>query len=609
MEQIINEIKNNIKYIENNFKYTNFVHKLIFENYANITKDEVLNFSFPLTALVGKNGCNKTRVLQALYGVPEGKTVGDFWFSTSLDPIVDKDPDRGNPKYLYVYSTTDDETSRLPVYYNRIFTKTKKDPDYWETRNLTKKLKLEYGLPSNKPKCDPIIKNCIFIDSKIELSAYDIFFNFNGRESGKRTNYRDNKRFIRSKSKYIKSNIENKNIRYAAHKSPQNEIPNELTEQHLEWISKILGKDYDEIVQIFHKHYKFWGDSLFLNKEYSEARAGSGELKVVNIVRRILDAEHHSLILLDEPEISLHPGAQLQLLNFFLDQIRKKNHQIVFTTHSPTIIKYLPPEAIRLFTKTSREKSFSIKENVSSLVAFSEFGEPIAQRKNIFVEDETAKLIIEKVLETSPDLTPDAFHVLFTPGGASDLMSSTIPNIMYSPQNMFVIFDGDQNHSSDELNYKKIHLEKINDPNKYNAELKRIIFGLTGINTNNIRFAKNSGSNKDEENKILLRFLTFFDSNVHFLPQMIPEDIIWNIETNLPLFQNNKEKLSEIDSDTTMNSKNKLFSYAKFLSNDDEQEARQLYPVLLTQLIKNFAEHQNEDFQTIESMLEYIQNN
>lgn len=607
MEQIIDEIKNNIKYIENNFKYTNFVHKIVFDNYANIKKDEILNFTFPLTALVGKNGCNKTRVLQALYGVPKGKTVGDFWFSTSLDPIVDRDPERGNAKYTYVYSDDSDENSRYPVYYNR--TRRENDPDYWETRSLTKRLRNEYNISEGTLKCPPLEKNCIFIDSKIELSAYDIFFNFHGRDTGKRTNYRDNKRTIRSKAPYVLRNIENKNITNAAYQKPQNDLPVTLPADVLIWISSILGKDYVEATQLFHKHYKYWGDSLFLNKEYSEARAGSGELKVINMVMKILKAEHHSLILLDEPEISLHPGAQLQLLNFFLDQIRKKNHQIVFTTHSPTIIKYLPPEAIRLFTKTSREKSFSIKENVSSLVAFSEFGEPIAQRKNIFVEDETAKLIIEKVLETSPDLTPDAFHVLFTPGGASDLMSSTIPNIMYSPQNMFVIFDGDQNHSSDELNYKKIHLEKVNDPNKYNAELKRIIFGLTGINTNNIRFAKNSGSNKDEENEILLRFLTFFDSNVHFLPQMIPEDIIWNIETNLPLFQNNKEKLSEIDSDTTMNSKNKLFSYAKFLSNDDEQEARQLYPVLLTQLIKNFAEHQNEDFQTIESMLEYIQNN
>ena len=606
MEKLLAEIQDNIDYINKNFKYTNFIHKLIFDNYANITKDEVLNFTFPLTALVGKNGCNKTRVLQALYGVPEGKTVGDFWFSTSLDPIDDRDPERGNARYIYVYSTDKDENEKFPVHYNR--TRRENDPDYWETRALTQTLKTEYDIPKEIKRCDPIKKNCIFIDSKIELSAYDIFFNFNGRETGKRTNYRENKRFIRKKSGYIKRNIEKKNIRPSAYKKPQNEKPIELTNQHLQWISRILGKDYAEIIQIFHKHYKFWGDSLFLNQEYSEARAGSGELKVVNIVRQILDAEHHSLILLDEPEISLHPGAQLQLLNFFLDQIRKKNHQIVFTTHSPTIIKYLPSTAIRLFTKNMGEKSFSIKENISSVVAFSEFGEPIAQKKNIFVEDETAKLILETVIQASEILTGEAFNILYTPGGANDLIVSTLPNIMFSPENMFVIFDGDQNRRSDNLDYKKIPLDKSHNEEQFKTELKRIIFGLTGTNSENIRFAKNSSQTTKEDNNIFLNFLKFFDSNVFFLPQMLPEDIIWNTNVDSPLFQVDKKMLASIDSDTTKNSKKKLYAYAAFLSNGNNNDAGQLYTVLRTQLLKYFSDIKNNDFKAIEIMLESIQN-
>ena len=608
MEKLLQEIKTNIEQIEQNFKYTNFIHKVIFENYANIAKDETINFTFPLTALVGKNGCNKTRVLQALYGVPEGKTVGDFWFSTSLDPIVDKDPNKGNPKYIYVYSTTNDENSRLPVYYNRIFTKTKNDPDYWETRNLTKKLKLEYGIPDNQNKCDPIIKNCIFIDSKIELSAYDIFFNFNGRESGKRTNYRDNKRFIRSKAEYIKSNIENKNIRYAAHKSPQNEIPKELTKQHLHWISKILGKNYDEIVQIFHKHYRFWGDSLFLNKEYSEARAGSGELKVVNMVRQILDAPHHSLILLDEPEISLHPGAQLELLNFFLEQIKRKNHQIVFTTHSPTMIKNLPPSAIRLFTKNVGAKSFSIKENVSPIVAFMDFGETVSQKKNVFVEDETAKLIIDKIIENSSDLTPDAFNILYTPGGAEDLLASTVPNFMYSPSNNYFILDGDKNKKTDDLNHLKISLKSLESPDNYNIELTRIILGLTNIHPDKIKFSKNSRHTTEDDNALFVEYLKFYDSNIFFLPGALPEDLLWTIDANLPLFSDDK-KLFELNSDNTINSKQKIYDYALFLAKDNKDSAGQLFSVLREQLADFFVQTKNQDFQAIENMLKFIQNN
>ena len=68
MEKLVQEIKTNIEQIEQNFKYTNFVHKVIFENYANIDKDETINFTFPLTALVGKNMAFQKEKLLGIFG-------------------------------------------------------------------------------------------------------------------------------------------------------------------------------------------------------------------------------------------------------------------------------------------------------------------------------------------------------------------------------------------------------------------------------------------------------------------------------------------------------------------------------------------------------------
>ena len=47
----------------------------------------------------------------------------------------------------------------------------------------------------------------------------------------------------------------------------------------------------------------------------------------------VLAADEYSLILLDEPETSLHPGAQRSMLRFLLDQIKLKKHQIIISTH------------------------------------------------------------------------------------------------------------------------------------------------------------------------------------------------------------------------------------------------------------------------------------
>lgn len=63
---------------------------------------------------------------------------------------------------------------------------------------------------------------------------------------------------------------------------------------------------------------------------YSEANAGSGEIAVVQLVRRIEKARDYSLVLLDEPEVSLHPGAQENLKEYLLEAIKTKNYKWLF---------------------------------------------------------------------------------------------------------------------------------------------------------------------------------------------------------------------------------------------------------------------------------------
>ena len=53
------------------------------------------------------------------------------------------------------------------------------------------------------------------------------------------------------------------------------------------------------------------------------------------------EGEVARLLLLDEPETSLHPGAQVKLQRYILDQIKKKHLQVVISTHAPA---FAPPE-------------------------------------------------------------------------------------------------------------------------------------------------------------------------------------------------------------------------------------------------------------------------
>jgi energy-coupling factor transporter ATP-binding protein EcfA2 len=44
---------------------------------------------------------------------------------------------------------------------------------------------------------------------------------------------------------------------------------------------------------------------------------------------------NNGIILIEEPEISLHPGAQGDIWDFIMEMVEKRNHQIIFTSHSP----------------------------------------------------------------------------------------------------------------------------------------------------------------------------------------------------------------------------------------------------------------------------------
>ena len=63
------------------------------------------------------------------------------------------------------------------------------------------------------------------------------------------------------------------------------------------------------------------------------ALASTGARQVLTIIAQIFGSEHGSLIMLEEPEISLHPEAQVRLVEIFAEAI-KAGKQLIITTHS-----------------------------------------------------------------------------------------------------------------------------------------------------------------------------------------------------------------------------------------------------------------------------------
>jgi DNA repair exonuclease SbcCD ATPase subunit len=86
MKELLKNLSDSLKSLQNKNPH---IHSLRFPHYRNLKPDSELLFEFPITVLLGKNGTNKSSILHALYGSVEGKSIGEFWFETKVDTILE----------------------------------------------------------------------------------------------------------------------------------------------------------------------------------------------------------------------------------------------------------------------------------------------------------------------------------------------------------------------------------------------------------------------------------------------------------------------------------------------------------------------------------------
>ena len=102
-------------------------------------------------------------------------------------------------------------------------------------------------------------------------------------------------------------------------------------------LSKVLGfKPEWTIEQSDSSDYYLklsFGDSY-----HNSDGAGEGFLSVFTIVDSLYDSQLGDIIVIDEPELSLHPALQRKLSDFLIEY--SKNRQIVIFTHSPFFINW-----------------------------------------------------------------------------------------------------------------------------------------------------------------------------------------------------------------------------------------------------------------------------
>ena len=542
------------KFSSNRNSFEPYIEYIRFPRYKNFEKGTKITFGFPLTVFIGQNGSGKSSALHALYGAPMRKSTGNFWFSTKVDPIDDNKEDPHC--HIHGYRKNGKIVEALKT---RIMS-SKHGPDYWEPSRPIERYGMQ--LLEGAARHPAITKDVVYLDFRAELSAFDKYFYFGSFVKSKTLT--NKQAVIRKWSKFIKEAIDEKKI--LTSRNRKNKKPSILTKNEIEDIAKILGKSYSDCTILDHNYYDsnsgYGSTAYFCTNElrYSEAFAGRGEFAVVKLVHEIHGTPDHSLVILDEPEVSLHPGAQEELKRFLLKMIKIKNLQVVISTHSRVFAEHLPDSAIKLFYEADNS-FFSIQDSCHYLEAFRNIG--VRRKKTdkaiIVVEDITAKILLEAMLEKLQSGFPDIFRIEYYPGGAESLLKCAVHYSEEQEKHKFIILDGDKK--------KKIfqHSEIMAQSDNITG-LANIIREITGISYNSLKpFFRLDGGNdlsghNSQKNNAAKNYILFLQNHLQFLPKLIPEEIIWDDEYVKELL---KDKYGCITRQSTL--KGKIHEFANAL--------------------------------------------
>lgn len=579
----IRSLVEDLKEFEIGGQLKNYITHAKFPNFKGLEKFAHIDFPFPFTALVGANGIGKSSVLHALYGMPEGKSTAKYWFSTAVDPISSSDSRAVRSPPRYVYGHWHDgyggivETRKARVYSRA------RSYEYWEPTKISK-LDGMQDMPDKKyarksaDRWNPVIREVIYINLKFAIGAFDRTFNFGKVDGDAQTEKHAEMRWGANKlRRVIDQNLTTWKLGGGRERVFDNRL---LNEDELKTISGILGRPYSSARIIRHSLYpqQRGGDLSVIferGRYYSEAFAGSGEVAVVSTVVQVLDAPKYALILLDEPETSLHPGAQKELLKFLLEQIKIKQLQIVISTHAIDFIDGLPDNAIKVFEDNGQGQTKIINES-SPYIALHRLGRIPEKKILILVEDAMAKVLVDRAAGNLHEGERDVLDIRICPGGAGAILADQIPSMLQANVQTFAYLDGDQKRVD--------HFSKRNKiaPENY-PDLPEIIKIETGSKP---KFRKDGGNDRagiaDKETQNLLKYLDWMNIGLGYLPKICPDAVIYECMTKLKVdFKNSNEAKQALRKEIGINQSAEAavgaatYALSKVKQNDDIDEITQ----------------------------------
>lgn len=206
-----------------------------------------------------------------------------------------------------------------------------------------------------------------------------------------------------------------------------------------------------------------------------------------NLKSEMEDKYFGGLLLIDELDATLHPSAQNNLIDFLYKQAKELNIQIVFTTHSLTLINHFidlcekrNDNSYQLCYLRKLGEQLENKENpkfdwIKKELTLTATGQHHRNKIVIFAEDDTANWFLKKIIEEY-DLSAMALNYLDISVGWQQLIHLVSSDFGYF-SNSIIILDPDVSKESGQKELRKYSsLFTYNpDENQNDISLKSIL--------------------------------------------------------------------------------------------------------------------------------------
>lgn len=232
-------------------------------------------------------------------------------------------------------------------------------------------------------------------------------------------------------------------------------------------LTQVLGQDFDWTIELSNSG-NYYIKCKCQNMTHSSEGMGDGIWSIFTICAALFDSETGNVIVIDEPELSIHPALQKKLMRLLLSYSRRM--QIIISTHSPYFIDWEAitngAQLMRVVKEGANSKCYSITENTRTAfknlmrdinnphVLGIEANEALFLGDNIIlVEGQEDVVILNKICkDLKLELNGDFYG--WGVGGAPKMGTFLLLFQELGYKHVVAILDGDKKEDSERLKIK-----------------------------------------------------------------------------------------------------------------------------------------------------------